>query len=182
MRSVYRSFTESIDEVFFGPSMLDVMIGRLTRQAAETAGLVGPAATDEDRVEQALRAKAAPEQEPADTLSHLSGDLTTLAGEPSTSPFAAPICDLVLAVFELDRRDNWLRRQAIVIILQQVFGDTVERYVTFILRPGSCCSNNQCLLFLSAGKFARVSRHILMNHMCSLTSISSRMECGLMDV
>ena len=127
VRSVYRSFTESIDEVFFGPSMLDVMLGRLMRQAAETAGLVGPAAADEDRIEQALRAKVAPEQEPADTLSHLPGELATLEGEPSTSPFAAPICDFVLAVFELDRRNNWLRRQAIVIILQQIFGDTVER-------------------------------------------------------
>lgn len=97
------------------------------RQAAEAAGLAGTAATDEDRVEQALRAKVSPEQEPTETLSHLPGTLATLEDEPSTSPFAAPICDLVLAVFELDRRNNWLRRQAIVIILQQVLGDTVER-------------------------------------------------------
>ena len=41
VRNMYRSFAESIDEVFFGPSMLDVMIGRLTRQAAEFAGIVG---------------------------------------------------------------------------------------------------------------------------------------------
>ncbi|KAI5120851.1 hypothetical protein M0805_007038 [Coniferiporia weirii] len=125
VRSMYRSFTESIDEVFFGPSMLDVMIGRLTRQAAEFAGIVGTAVDDEDLVTQALKAsgKAIPE----DTLAQLPGDLKPLEGETSTSPFTAPICDLILAVFELDKKNNWLRRQAIVIILQQVLGDTVER-------------------------------------------------------
>ncbi|THH05750.1 hypothetical protein EW145_g4575 [Phellinidium pouzarii] len=127
VRNMYRSFTESIDEVFFGPSMLDVMIGRLTRQAAEFAGIVGAAVDDEDLVTQALRAsgRAAPE----DTLAELSGDLKPLDGETSTSSFTAPICDLILAVFELDKKNNWLRRQAIVIILQQVLGDTVERKV-----------------------------------------------------
>lgn len=126
VRSVYRSFTESIDEVIFGPSMLDVMIGRLTRQAAEYAGIVGTAVDDEDLVAQALRAsgRAAPE----DTLAELPGDLKPLEGESSTSSFTAPICDLILAVFELDKKNNWLRRQAIVIILQQVLGGTVERY------------------------------------------------------
>lgn len=125
MRNMVRSFTESIDEVFFGPSMLDVMIGRLTRQAAEFAGIVGSGVNDEDLVTQALKAsgKAAPEE----TLAQLSGDLKPLEGETSTSAFTAPICDLILAVFELDKKNNWLRRQAIVIILQQVFGETVER-------------------------------------------------------
>lgn len=127
VRNMYRSFAESIDEVFFGPSMLDVMIGRLTRQAAEFAGIVGSGVNDEDLVTQALKAsgKTAPE----DTLAQLPGDLKPLDGETSTSTFTAPICDLILAVFELDKKNNWLRRQAIVIILQQVFGDTVERKV-----------------------------------------------------
>ena len=125
VQNMYRSFTESIDEVFFGPSMLDVMITRLTRQAAEFAGIVGTGAQDEDLVTQALKAsgKIAPEE----TLAQLPGDLKPLEGETSTSSFTAPICDLILSVFELDKSNNWLRRQAIVIILQQVLGDTVER-------------------------------------------------------
>ncbi|EJD03809.1 uncharacterized protein FOMMEDRAFT_145981 [Fomitiporia mediterranea MF3/22] len=125
VRNMYRSFTESIDEVIFGPSMLDVMIGRLTRQAAEFAGIVGTASNDEDLVTQALKAsgKGAPE----DTLAQLPGDLKPLEGESSTSSFTAPICDFILSVFELDRKNNWLRRQAVVIILQQVLGGTVER-------------------------------------------------------
>jgi sorting nexin-25 len=125
VRTVYKSVTESIDDMFFGPSMLDVMIQRLTRQAAEFAGIVGSAVNDEDLVAQAIRAFGKMTSE--DTLMQLSGDLKPLEGETSTSTFSAPICDLVLAVFELNKKDNWLRRQAIVIILQQVLGGTIER-------------------------------------------------------
>jgi sorting nexin-25 len=30
-------------------------------------------------------------------------------------------------MFELREKNNWLRRQAVVIVLQQLFGGTVER-------------------------------------------------------
>lgn len=50
-------------------------------------------------------------------------------GETATSAFSAPICDLILAVFELNKENNWLRRQAVVVILQQVLGGTIERCV-----------------------------------------------------
>jgi len=124
VRNVYRSVAESIDDMFFGPSMLDVMIQRLTRQAAEFAGIVGSGINDEDLVAQALNAsgKAASEA----TFSKLPGDLKPIEGETT---FSAPICDLVLAVFELNKKNNWMRRQAIVIILQQVLGGTIERKI-----------------------------------------------------
>jgi sorting nexin-25 len=112
--------------MFFGPSMLDVMIQRLTRQAAELAGIKGNSVTDEDVVSQAFRAsgKTSP-----DTLFQFSGDLKPLEGETSSSSFSSPICDLILAVFELNKKNNWLRRQAIIIIMQQVLGSTVERFL-----------------------------------------------------
>ncbi|TFK77421.1 PhoX domain-containing protein [Pluteus cervinus] len=125
VRNVYRSVAESIDDMFFGPSMLDVMIQRLTRQAAEFAGIVGSSVNDEELVAQALN--AAGKNGPDVALAQLPGDLKPLEGESSTSTFSAPICDLVLAVFELNTKNNWLRRQAIVIILQQVLGGTIER-------------------------------------------------------
>ena len=125
VRNVYRSVAESIDDMFSGPPMLDVMIQRLTRQAAEFAGIVGSGVNDEELVAQALVASEKAGTE--DALMQLSGDLKPLEGETSTSTFSAPICDLILAVFELDKKNNWLRRQAIVIILQQVLGGTIER-------------------------------------------------------
>ncbi|KAF8140541.1 PhoX domain-containing protein [Boletus edulis] len=127
VQSMYRSVTESIDDMFFGPSMLDVMIQRLTRQVAEFTGIVGSAVNDEEVVAQAMRqfGKATS----LDTLMQMPGDLKPLNGETSTSSFSAPICDLVLAIFELHKKNNWLRRQAIVIILQQIFGDTIEQKI-----------------------------------------------------
>ena len=125
MRTVYRTVAESIDDMFFGPSMLDVMIQRLTRQAAEFAGIVGSGANDEDLIAQALKSAGAGGTER--TLAQLPGDLKPLEGESSSSTFSAPICDLILAVFELEKKNNWLRKQAIVIILQQVLGGTIER-------------------------------------------------------
>ncbi|KAH9849249.1 PXA domain-containing protein [Lenzites betulinus] len=125
VRSMYQSVAESIDDMFFGPSMLDVIIQRLTTQAAEFVGITGTAIHDEDLVAQALKASGNTTSE--DALMHLSSDLKPLDGETSSSTFSSPICDFILAVFELDKKNNWLRRQAIVIILQQVLGTTIER-------------------------------------------------------
>jgi sorting nexin-25 len=107
--------------------MLDVMIQRLTRQAAELAG-IGSSVTDEDVVTQAFRVSG--KTSPDDTLLQFTGDLKPLDGETSSSSFSSPICDLILAVFELNKKNNWLRRQAIIIIMQQVLGSTVERLVS----------------------------------------------------
>jgi sorting nexin-25 len=52
--------------------------------------------------------------------------LQALGGEGAPGGFTAPICDLFIEVFDL-KESNWLRRQAIVIILQQVLGGTIER-------------------------------------------------------
>ncbi|KAJ8474803.1 hypothetical protein ONZ45_g15827 [Pleurotus djamor] len=132
VRTVYRSVAGSIDDMFFGPSMLEVMIQRLTRQAAEFAGVVGAAVNDEEIVAQALDASGKSASEAA--LLGLSGDLKPLDGETSTSSFSSPICDLLLAVFELKKKNNWLRRQAVVIILQQVLGGTIERKIREIIK------------------------------------------------
>ncbi|KZT43860.1 hypothetical protein SISSUDRAFT_1013638 [Sistotremastrum suecicum HHB10207 ss-3] len=125
MRSMYKTVTHSLDDMLFGPSMLDVVIQRLTRQAADFAGIVGSGVHDEDLVAQAFRATGP--SAPEERLLRLTGDLTSLEGETSGSSFSAPICDLILAIFELNRKNNWLRRQAVVIILQQVLGGTIER-------------------------------------------------------
>lgn len=114
VRSMYRSVAGSLDDMIFGPSMLDVMLQRLVRQAAARAGIVGAGAGDESLVARSLSPEA------------LVGE--SEGGETATSAFSAPICDLVLAVFELNKENNWLRRQAVVVILQQVLGGTIERY------------------------------------------------------
>ena len=44
-------------------------------------------------------------------------------------PFVKPICDIFLEVFELNRGNNWLRGRAVVVILHQLLGGTIERKV-----------------------------------------------------
>jgi len=44
-------------------------------------------------------------------------------------PFVKPICDIFLEVFELNRGNNWLRGRAVVVVLHQLLGGTVERKV-----------------------------------------------------
>ncbi|TKA71725.1 hypothetical protein B0A49_05731 [Cryomyces minteri] len=42
-------------------------------------------------------------------------------------PFVKPICDLFLEVFQLNRGNNWLRGRAVVVVLHQLLGGTIER-------------------------------------------------------
>lgn len=44
-------------------------------------------------------------------------------------PFIKPICDLFLEAFELNRENNWLRGRAVVVVLHQLLGGTIERKV-----------------------------------------------------
>ena len=49
-------------------------------------------------------------------------------------PFVKPICDIFLETFELNRGNNWLRGRAVVVVLHQLLGGTVERKVRDIVR------------------------------------------------
>ncbi|MBE3043713.1 hypothetical protein IMZ48_14305, partial [Candidatus Bathyarchaeota archaeon] len=44
-------------------------------------------------------------------------------------PFITPICDIFMEIFELNRGNNWLRGRAVVVVLQQLLGGTIERKV-----------------------------------------------------
>ncbi|KAH8731103.1 intermediate filament protein-like protein [Phaeosphaeriaceae sp. PMI808] len=44
-------------------------------------------------------------------------------------PFVKPISDLFLETFELNRENNWLRGRAVIVVLHQLLGGTIERKV-----------------------------------------------------
>lgn len=44
-------------------------------------------------------------------------------------PFVKPICDLFLETFSLNAQNNWLRGRAVVVVLHQLLGGTIERKV-----------------------------------------------------
>ncbi|GJN87525.1 hypothetical protein Rhopal_000476-T1 [Rhodotorula paludigena] len=112
LRSLYRGLTSGIDDVLgtSTTSMVDTLIDRLSQQAAEIAGLSGGKVNDEDLLSGAAAA-------------------TVRGGEEGLTYFTAPICDLFITIFQLKEANNWLRRQAILIVLQQVLGGTIERKV-----------------------------------------------------
>ena len=49
-------------------------------------------------------------------------------------PIVKPICDLFLETFELNRAPNWLRGRAVVVVLHQLLGGTVERKIREMAR------------------------------------------------
>lgn len=49
--------------------------------------------------------------------------------DKDVEPFVKPICDLFMEVFELNRKSNWLRGRAVVVVLHQLLGGTIERKV-----------------------------------------------------
>lgn len=49
--------------------------------------------------------------------------------ERELAPFVKPICDIFLETFELNRGNNWLRGRAVVVVLHQLLGGTVERKI-----------------------------------------------------
>ncbi|GAA96886.1 hypothetical protein E5Q_03559 [Mixia osmundae IAM 14324] len=116
VRQIVRTVTTGIDELFSGPSMIDMIVHRLSQQAADFAGLSGSAADEDGMIAHALQV----------TQSSNTVGLASSNGEGLTY-FTAPICDLLIEVFDLKEKNSWLRRQAILILLQQVLGGTIER-------------------------------------------------------
>lgn len=120
--------TTSLDDAMLGPSMLDLMYTSLSRQLSDVTGLVGVGGDELiDMLPQALKSGRAKDSSLA------SGTALPAPGssdETAVSIFTAPICDLFVELFDLkENKNNWLRRQAIVVILQQLLGSTIERKV-----------------------------------------------------
>ena len=120
--------------------MLDIMSQTLNRQMSELAegfgGIVGASSDDlasmsTNLLQSALQAAASASSNDGvsnGALNKPGSGIHPLGGESGLGSFTAPICDLFIEIFDL-QENNWLRRQAIVILLQQVLGGTVERYV-----------------------------------------------------
>lgn len=109
MRHIYRTVAEGIDDMFIGPSMLDLITQRMGEQVIDFF----------QEVPQQQEALDLPPELPSETFR---------AVEPEgITRFTEPLCDLFVETFELKEKNNWLRRQAVVIILQQILGGTIER-------------------------------------------------------
>ena len=80
---------------------------------------------------------------PEDPIQTAEARAELLAFEPTAvntgradqlEPFVKPICDIFLEIFDLQRGNNWLRGRAVVVVLHQLLGGTVERKVRDMAR------------------------------------------------
>ena len=132
VKSLYRTMATSLDDNLLGPNMLDLMYSTLNRQLIDLGGMMG-LGTEEiaglgtSFLPQAL--KTGWSKDLADSAAKAPSSESPIApmgGESGSGSFTTPICDLFIEVFDL-KENNWLRRQAIVVILQQFLGSTIER-------------------------------------------------------
>ena len=110
---IYNSVTDGMDEFLGNTSALDQLsvAGQNLISAATTQ--LGMAQNDVVSFESGSVAEAEAELRAFE--------------DRELEPFVKPICDIFLEVFELNRGNNWLRGRAVVVVLHQLLGGTVER-------------------------------------------------------
>lgn len=69
------------------------------------------------------------EVEEIDIRQSIMSDLDAEAELDSARPFIQPICDLFIQLFGFDRGNNWLRGRAVVVVVQQILGGTIEKKI-----------------------------------------------------
>lgn len=111
---IYNSVTDGMDDFLGNIPVLDQLsiAGQNLISAATSQFNTMPTAVPEDPVDSA----------------EAQAELEAFENK-ELEPFVKPICDLFLEVFELNRGNNWLRGRAVVVVLHQLLGGTVERKV-----------------------------------------------------
>jgi sorting nexin-25 len=111
---IYNSVTDGMDDFLGNFGVLDQLstAGQSLISAATQANTSTPASLTEDTV----------------TSAEAEAELNAFE-DRELEPFIKPICDLFLEAFELNRGNNWLRGRAVVVVLHQLLGGTIERKV-----------------------------------------------------
>jgi sorting nexin-25 len=112
---IYNSVTDGMEDFLGNIAVLDQL---------STAGqnLISAATTELSIAQHGV--------DPADVGSIAEAEAELSAFEDrELEPFVKPICDIFLETFELNRGSNWLRGRAVIVVLHQLLGGTVERKV-----------------------------------------------------
>lgn len=154
VKSLYRQVAGTLDDIFLKPSMLDVVTEHLSSQAAGMVGawdssLVNLGAMGLELGSAYLTPGLLGQKETTSASTAISKVTTTtemkretlaassevieppwagIPDETSQSTFVGPICDFLVELYEL-KESNWLKKQAVVLIMQQFLGGTIERKV-----------------------------------------------------
>lgn len=125
---IYNSVSDGMDEFLGNLPMLDQLtvagqnlISAASAQISGTPAASGmaPALLDQQQ-QQHLSPAAAAEAE---------AELQSFESASDSEPFVKPISDLFVETFELQKGAAWLRGRALVLVLHQLLGGTVERKI-----------------------------------------------------
>ena len=122
---IYNSVTDGMDDFLGNVAVLDQLsaAGQSLISAA-TSQLVAPTQLNAEGGIVAL--------EPG-SIAEAEAELRAFE-DRELEPFVKPICDIFLETFELNRGNNWLRGRAVVVVLHQLLGGTVERKIRDIVK------------------------------------------------
>lgn len=113
---IYNSVADGMDDFLGNFGVLDQLSSAgqnlISAATQQSAAAPDPALASEDEV----------------TAAEAEAELNAFE-DRELEPFIKPICDLFLEVFELNKGNNWLRGRAVVVVLHQLLGGTIERKV-----------------------------------------------------
>lgn len=114
MTRFYDSVTDGVEDILGNIPVLDQLsvAGQNLLSAATSQLAIMPSVLSEDPL----------------TAAEAEAELNAFENR-ELEPFVKPICDIFLEVFELNRGNNWLRGRAVVVVLHQLLGGTIERKV-----------------------------------------------------
>ena len=114
MTRFYNSVTDGMEDILGNIPVLDQLsvAGQNLISAATSQLITMPATISEDPL----------------TAAEAEAELNAFE-DRELEPFVKPICDIFLEVFELNRGNNWLRGRAVIVVLHQLLGGTIERKV-----------------------------------------------------
>ncbi|KAI8967691.1 PXA domain-containing protein [Mycotypha africana] len=136
MRQIYKTVAAGIDDILIAPSMLDLITQRLSEQVVmefsslsidnreQQPSISSSTSSSTSSVRSNKKTIPATITEPSVMVEPTT---TTGTKAEGTAHFTESLCDLFIEMFELKDKTNWLRRQAIVIIIQQILEGTIER-------------------------------------------------------
>lgn len=133
---VFRRFlTDSVKFELHVPKKSASISGKLNKSGSDNQLVIGRAISYKSFSETSSQASGSDVNtvddslivDPVDIKPKVSGSKTRNGSNPS---FLKPICDLFISVFSLNKSNSlWLRGGAIILVLQQLFGGTIEKYI-----------------------------------------------------
>ena len=123
---IYNSVTDGMDEFLGNVPVLDQL-------SIAGQNLISAATSQFNNMPPGGVAAASEEDSPIHT-DEARAELLAFENKDQLEPFVKPICDIFLEIFELNRGNNWLRGRAVVVVLHQLLGGTVERKVRDTVR------------------------------------------------